>query len=173
MATRLGSHARTPDGRSRVAIGQGAPRTAALRLRRRDPARGGRGRRLSDRRNSTPRRPRTIPPRCVRELDEGGTPTFVIEESAAASISDLTTPSGIVAVAPMRSCGVDELFRAREPDSRARRRQRSGQRGHPPALGRRLRLRGRGLRAAWRRSVPSQGRPRLDGCGFSARADRR
>ena len=51
----------------------------------------------------------------LRELDEGGIPTFVIEESAAASISDLTTPSGVVAVAPMRWCGVDELFRRGSP----------------------------------------------------------
>lgn len=51
----------------------------------------------------------------VRELDERGTPTFLVEEAAAARISDLSTPSGIVAVANMRVCGVDELFRRGSP----------------------------------------------------------
>ncbi len=51
----------------------------------------------------------------VRELDEGGTPTFVIDEASATSISDLMTPSGILAVAPARSLGIEELFRRGSP----------------------------------------------------------
>ncbi len=51
----------------------------------------------------------------VRELDGRGTPTFLIEEGAAANISDLTTPNGIVAVVQVRSCSVDELFRRGSP----------------------------------------------------------
>jgi len=38
----------------------------------------------------------------VRELDAGGTPTFVIDDRAAAKISDLEAPTGIVAVARTR-----------------------------------------------------------------------
>ncbi len=51
----------------------------------------------------------------VRELDARGTPTFVIDEVPAANISDLTTPTGIVAVAQIRSYGVNELFRRGSP----------------------------------------------------------
>ncbi len=46
----------------------------------------------------------------VRELDKRGTPTFVVEQTSAANISDLTTPNGIVAVAHMQACAVTELF---------------------------------------------------------------
>jgi RNA methyltransferase, TrmH family len=46
----------------------------------------------------------------VRELDESGTPTFIVEPASAARISDLTSPSGIVAVAAARLRGVDEIF---------------------------------------------------------------
>src|SRR5579871_2386768 len=38
----------------------------------------------------------------ARELDSEGVPTFIIEPAAAARISDVTTPSGMVAVAPIR-----------------------------------------------------------------------
>ncbi len=51
----------------------------------------------------------------VRELDKRGTPTFLVEQTSAANISDLTTPTGIVAVAPMRTCAVGELFRRGSP----------------------------------------------------------
>lgn len=51
----------------------------------------------------------------VRELDERGTPTFLVEPTSAANISDLTTPSGIVAVASTRTCAVSELFRLGSP----------------------------------------------------------
>ncbi len=40
--------------------------------------------------------------RFVRELDERGTPTFAIDERTAAALSDVETPSGILAVAPVR-----------------------------------------------------------------------
>jgi TrmH family RNA methyltransferase len=49
------------------------------------------------------------------ELEAAGTPTFIAADADAASISDLTTPSGIVAVAPMRLRTVDELFCAGSP----------------------------------------------------------
>jgi RNA methyltransferase, TrmH family len=51
----------------------------------------------------------------LRDLDGSGTPTFLVDEPAAASISDVKTPSGIVAVAPRRLFGVDELFRHGSP----------------------------------------------------------
>jgi TrmH family RNA methyltransferase len=47
----------------------------------------------------------------VRELDRSGTPTFTIEPSSAAQISDLTTPSGIVVVAPIRLYSLEQIFR--------------------------------------------------------------
>jgi len=47
----------------------------------------------------------------VRELDECGTPTYLIEESSAARISDLTTPSGILAAAPLRLLSPGEVMR--------------------------------------------------------------
>lgn len=46
----------------------------------------------------------------VRELDASGTPTFVVAERAAAKISDVETPPGIVAVAARRLYSLDELF---------------------------------------------------------------
>ncbi|HZY96150.1 MAG TPA: RNA methyltransferase [Candidatus Cybelea sp.] len=46
----------------------------------------------------------------VRELDERGTRTFIVEPGSAATISDLTTPSGIVAVAPIRLQAVAQIF---------------------------------------------------------------
>ena len=48
----------------------------------------------------------------VRELDAGGTPTFVVTGRSAESISDVATPSGIVAVAPARLYSTEEIFRA-------------------------------------------------------------
>jgi TrmH family RNA methyltransferase len=38
----------------------------------------------------------------VRQLEAAGVPTFLVSEASAARISDLTQPSGIVAVAPIR-----------------------------------------------------------------------
>jgi RNA methyltransferase, TrmH family len=35
----------------------------------------------------------------VRELERSGTPTYIVEPSALAQLSDLTTPSGVIAVA--------------------------------------------------------------------------
>ncbi|MGA2758801.1 MAG: RNA methyltransferase [Candidatus Cybelea sp.] len=46
----------------------------------------------------------------VRELDASGTPTFVVEAVSAAQISDLATPPGILAVAPMRFSSLEEIF---------------------------------------------------------------
>jgi RNA methyltransferase, TrmH family len=46
----------------------------------------------------------------VRELDAGGTPVFIVDPASAARISDLTTPSGIVAVASVRFVDLKELF---------------------------------------------------------------
>jgi TrmH family RNA methyltransferase len=51
----------------------------------------------------------------VREFDAMGTPTFILDEQAAAGISDLQTPSGIVALAPVRLYGLDQLFRRGSP----------------------------------------------------------
>jgi RNA methyltransferase, TrmH family len=46
---------------------------------------------------------------AVRELDAGGTGVYLVEERSAAAISDLRTPSGIVAVASLRLLPVEEL----------------------------------------------------------------
>jgi TrmH family RNA methyltransferase len=46
----------------------------------------------------------------VRELDGSGTPTFLVEPASAAQISDLATPTGIVAVAPVRFSSLEEIF---------------------------------------------------------------
>jgi RNA methyltransferase, TrmH family len=46
----------------------------------------------------------------VRELDAAGTPTFIVEAPAAARISDLETPSGLLAVAPVRLWDLERLF---------------------------------------------------------------
>jgi TrmH family RNA methyltransferase len=51
----------------------------------------------------------------ARELDAAGTPTFIVEEASAARISDLATPTGLVAVAPVRLLGVEELVRRGGP----------------------------------------------------------
>lgn len=51
----------------------------------------------------------------VRELDAEGIPTFIVEAAAAERISDLTTPGGIVAVAPIRLLDVGELVQQRSP----------------------------------------------------------
>lgn len=51
----------------------------------------------------------------ARELDATGTPTFIVEPASAASISDLETPTGLLAVAPVRLLGVDELVRLDGP----------------------------------------------------------
>ncbi|MGC9991124.1 MAG: RNA methyltransferase [Candidatus Cybelea sp.] len=46
----------------------------------------------------------------VRELDDSGTPTFLVEPVSAAQISDLATPPGILAVAPVRFSSLEEIF---------------------------------------------------------------
>ncbi len=46
----------------------------------------------------------------VRELDNSGTPTFLVEPVSATQISDLATPPGIVAVAPIRFSSLGEIF---------------------------------------------------------------
>ncbi len=45
----------------------------------------------------------------VRELDARGIPTYVLDDRAFASISDVETPSGVLAVAPIRSASVAEI----------------------------------------------------------------
>ncbi len=51
----------------------------------------------------------------VRELEARDTPVFVLDEGAIANISDLKSPSGIVAVAPTRTSGVERLLRCGGP----------------------------------------------------------
>jgi RNA methyltransferase, TrmH family len=51
----------------------------------------------------------------LHELEAAGTPAFLLDEPAAVRISDLETPSGIVAIAASRLRSVDELFRGRAP----------------------------------------------------------
>jgi TrmH family RNA methyltransferase len=46
----------------------------------------------------------------VRELDLAGTPTFVIDDSTAAQLSDVETPSGILAVAATRFWSPNEML---------------------------------------------------------------
>jgi RNA methyltransferase, TrmH family len=46
----------------------------------------------------------------VRDYDASGTPTFILEERAFASISDLATPRGIVGVAPIRLTSLERLL---------------------------------------------------------------
>ncbi len=48
--------------------------------------------------------------RHVRDLDAAGTPTFVVDERTAANLSDVDTPSGLLAVAPMRFRALGDLF---------------------------------------------------------------
>jgi RNA methyltransferase, TrmH family len=48
----------------------------------------------------------------ARELDAGGTPTYIVDERTAEKLSDVETPSGILAVAPMRLRPVGELLRS-------------------------------------------------------------
>jgi TrmH family RNA methyltransferase len=51
----------------------------------------------------------------LHELDAQETPVFIVDEAALAGMSDLETPSGIVAVAPIRLLRPDELFRRGSP----------------------------------------------------------
>jgi len=44
------------------------------------------------------------------DLEANGTPAFIVADGALASASDLTTPTGIVAIAPIRLHSVEELF---------------------------------------------------------------
>jgi TrmH family RNA methyltransferase len=46
----------------------------------------------------------------VRELDRDGTPVFAVDDRTMAKISDLETPSGLVAVARMRYTPLSELL---------------------------------------------------------------
>ena len=45
----------------------------------------------------------------IRELESHGVAVFIVDERSAAQISDVRTPSGIVAVAPMRLHSIGEL----------------------------------------------------------------
>jgi RNA methyltransferase, TrmH family len=51
----------------------------------------------------------------LQKLEANETPVFIVEEAAAATISDLQTPSGIVAIAPIRLLEPNELFRRGSP----------------------------------------------------------
>jgi TrmH family RNA methyltransferase len=51
----------------------------------------------------------------LRRLEAAGTPLFLASDAALAAISDVATPSGIVAVAPIRLRSVAELFAAGTP----------------------------------------------------------
>ncbi len=57
---------------------------------------------------ATPAAYETMP--LVREYDASGTPTFIVTTHALAAISDLATPSGIVAVAPIPLSGLEKLL---------------------------------------------------------------
>ena len=69
----------------------------------------------------------------VAEVEASGTPVYIVDDRAARKISDLETPTGIVAVTPLRLRPLAEL------DARAGvaagRSQRPGQRGHASAVG--------------------------------------
>jgi RNA methyltransferase, TrmH family len=51
----------------------------------------------------------------VREYETSGTPTFIVDERALAAISDLSTPSGIVAVAPIRLSSLEQVLSLGSP----------------------------------------------------------
>ncbi|HEX3670130.1 MAG TPA: RNA methyltransferase [Candidatus Cybelea sp.] len=53
--------------------------------------------------------------RLVRELEASGIPAFLVAPGAAESISDVATPSGIVAVGPARLSDTPELFGSGTP----------------------------------------------------------
>ncbi len=55
----------------------------------------------------------TLP--LVRELDASGTPAFVLAPAAAKAISDVVTPTGIVAVGPVRLVDPTALFARGSP----------------------------------------------------------
>lgn len=46
----------------------------------------------------------------VRELDESGTPTFAVDDRTAEALSDLDSPTGVVAVAPIRRRTMREVL---------------------------------------------------------------
>jgi TrmH family RNA methyltransferase len=46
----------------------------------------------------------------VRELERLGVPTFIVDPSSVARLSDVATPSGVVAVAPQRLWSPDKAF---------------------------------------------------------------
>jgi len=48
----------------------------------------------------------------VRGLDERGTPVFVIDDRTLRKISDLETPTGLVALAEQRPAGLDAILRS-------------------------------------------------------------
>jgi RNA methyltransferase, TrmH family len=52
---------------------------------------------------------------AARELDAQGIPTFIVEQAGAARISDLATPSGLLAVAPIRLLELEALVRREGP----------------------------------------------------------
>jgi TrmH family RNA methyltransferase len=46
----------------------------------------------------------------VRELDTSGIPVFIVDEGRAARLSDLRTPSGVLAIAPIRLDPIETLL---------------------------------------------------------------
>lgn len=51
----------------------------------------------------------------LREIEAAGTPVFIAAQSAAANLSDVATPTGIVAVSELRICPLAELFSGQGP----------------------------------------------------------
>ena len=52
---------------------------------------------------------------ALRDLESAGTPVFLVEPDAAARISDVVTPSGLLAVSPVRLLAARELFAGGTP----------------------------------------------------------
>ncbi len=52
---------------------------------------------------------------ALRDLESAGTPVFLVEPDAAARISDVVTPSGLLAVSPVRLLAAKELFAGGTP----------------------------------------------------------
>src|SRR5580700_1050661 len=46
----------------------------------------------------------------VRELDANGIPVFIVDEGRAAQLSDLKTPSGVLAIAPLRLDPIETIL---------------------------------------------------------------
>lgn len=48
----------------------------------------------------------------VRALERDGVPIYIVERSSAAQLSDLSTPNGVIAVAPQRWCDIATALRS-------------------------------------------------------------